>query len=85
MAMHLVFCREMAKHGYDVGKAYATALKTKDIDTLELLEPFLPYCFVQLRAKEIAITPETPERSRDNVELAREQAKQFAELKSVPK
>jgi len=68
MAMHLIFSREMAKHGYDVGEVFATALKEENWTLLKKLELFIPYCFVQLRAKEFDIKPADPEASKSAVE-----------------
>jgi transcription termination factor NusB len=73
--MHLIFAREMAKHGYDVGEVFANALKEENWKLLEKLEKFIPYCFVQLRAKEFDIKPNDPIESKltidERIELAR--------------
>ena len=78
MSAHIVFPREMAKHGFDIGKEIAEALADKNWSYLKKLEKFLPYCFVQLKAREFDIKPPSPETSKLNAEQQIEAAKEFA-------
>jgi len=80
MATHLVFSREMYKHGYNISEVLAEALKAEDWPKIAKLKEFLPYCFVQLRAKEIEIKSETPEASKLAADQKFEAAKEFANL-----
>lgn len=81
--LHLIFTREMAKQGYDIAADIAEALKNKDWKTLSMLKDLMPYCFVQLRAKEFDIKPGDPSDSKRIAEEKREEiAKQYAEAKN---
>lgn len=83
MATHMIFPAEMAKHGYFIAEQIAEAFKADDWNKLAKLKEFMPYCFVQLRAKEFDVKPDSPEQSKLNADEKHQAAKEFAGVKVV--